>query len=155
MAAGKESESGELDDNVEMHVPNPVKVEKLPAGLKEPRMNLDVVPESTRDNDYARLLRALQQERRKQALAATGGKSPPPAVSIQLDPLNLITSSGINQEHTQGVPKLVFMEPIAKVLKPEYGVGYKDPKATLQGEPYETKADEINHMTRSKFNEIS
>jgi len=122
-------------------------------------MNLDIIAESTRDNDYARLLRALQQERRKQALAATGqvGKSPspPPAVSIQLDPLNLITSSGINQVHAQGIPKLVFMEPISKVLKPQYGVGYKDPRASLQGEPYETKADEINHMTRSKFNEIS
>ena len=59
MNAGKESESGEIDDNVEMRVPNPVKIEKLPTNLKEPRTNLELEAEQSRDNDYARLLKAL------------------------------------------------------------------------------------------------
>ncbi len=42
MKAGKESESGEIDDNVEMKIPNPVKIEKLPASLKETKMNLEL-----------------------------------------------------------------------------------------------------------------
>ncbi len=156
MKAGKESESGEIDDNVEMKIPNPVKIEKLPASLKETKMNLELEVDQTRDNDYARLLKALQQTRRKQALAAnqSGSKSPsPPPAAI--DPMNLIASSGINAAHGSSIPKLALMEPISKVLKPQYGVGYKDPKAQLQGEPYENRTEEKNRMTRAKFNEVS
>jgi hypothetical protein len=47
------------------------------------------------------------------------------------------------------------MEPPSKTLKASYGVSYKEPKVTLDGEPYENRPSEKKRMTRSQFLEMS
>jgi hypothetical protein len=44
------------------------------------------------------------------------------------------------------------MEPPSKSMKASCGVFYKDPKKTLEGEPF---PEEKGRMTRSQFNEIA
>lgn len=51
--------------------------------------------------------------------------------------------------------KPVFMEPPSKTLKATFGVNYKEPKVTIEGEPYENRPSDKKRMTRSQFIEMS
>lgn len=141
--------------------PNPVKLEKLPPTYRLPRTNLDLTPSTTRENDYARLIKALHTMKKKQTSLSNLGQ---PSVNSQvqksqvslLDPLNLIRSSGITVEHNpENIQKPIFMEPPSKTLKATFGVHYKEPKVAIDGEPYENRPDEKKRMTRSQFLEMS
>jgi hypothetical protein len=48
----------------------------------------------------------------------------------------MIKSSGITVEHAN-IPLPILQVPIAKLIKPTYGLIYKEPKVTLEGESYE------------------
>lgn len=54
--------------------PNPVKLEKLPPTYRLPRTNLDLTPSTTRENDYARLIKALQTMKKKQTSLSNLGQ---------------------------------------------------------------------------------
>jgi hypothetical protein len=47
------------------------------------------------------------------------------------------------------------MEPPSKTLKASYGVSYKEPKVTIDGEPYENRPSDKKRFTKSQFLEIS
>lgn len=55
-----------LPGEVEMKVQQPVKIEKLPQFLKSSKLNLESPFTSTRDNDYVRLIKAVQNLKKKQ-----------------------------------------------------------------------------------------
>lgn len=49
---------------VEMPPPEqPVKVDKLPVSFRSPFTKLDIPTQATRDNDYARIIKKLQQSK--------------------------------------------------------------------------------------------
>jgi hypothetical protein len=113
----------------------------------------------SRDNDYARLIKALQGLKKKGSTSTLAQGS---VNSIQrsqvnlLDPLNLIKTSGITEAHNpEHIKKPVLMEPPSKTLKASYGVSYKEPKLAIDGEPYENRPSDKKRMTRSQFIELS
>ena len=104
--------------DVEMPAPEQaVKPEKLPATLKTSNTNLDIPTSTTRENDYARLIKKLQgtkmAEKKTQAQSKTGNADPTEkSITISskvssLDPSNMIKTSGITAEHAL-IPKPIF-----------------------------------------------
>ena len=105
--------------DVEMPAPEQaVKPEKLPATLKTSNTNLEIPTSTTRENDYARLIKKLQgtklAEKKTQPQSKTGGNADPTEKSItisskgsSLDPSNMIKTSGITAEHAN-IPKPIF-----------------------------------------------
>ena len=73
---------------------------------------------------------------------------------VSLDPLNMIKTSGINDQH-KSIPKLVLQEPISKYVKPFFGVNYKEPKVAMDGEPYESMPRSKKQLTRTQFKELA
>lgn len=73
-----------------------------------------------------------------------------------LDPLNMIKTSGITEAHNpENIKKPILMDPPSKTLKASFGVSYREPKMTIDGEPYENQPSEKKRMTRSQFHELS
>ena len=139
----------------------PVKAEKLPLTFRQPATKLDIPTQATRDNEYAKIIKKLMVSRQPSKRT-----SPSPSakdlnsVSIStksqasLDPLNMIKTSGINEQH-KSIPKLVLQEPIAKYVKPYFGVNYKEPKVQMEGEPYTNMPRSKKQLTRLQFNELA
>jgi hypothetical protein len=102
---------------------------------------------STRENEYAKIIKRLQGLKKQNSKSTLGQGS---VASLgqrsqigMLDPANMIKSSGINAEHNPSeLKRPIFMEPPSKTLKAGYGVSYKEPKVTLDGEPYENRPSE-------------
>jgi hypothetical protein len=96
---------------------DPVKIEKLPTTIKTSNTFLDQPTTSTRENEYARLIKKLTKipEPKKPVPKEAGGGSSDKSKSITIsskggvsvDPTNMIKSSGIMVEHAN-IPKPIF-----------------------------------------------